>query len=185
MLVVKPILTEVTLHHEIASSLPVPLFAMTIKIEKSITIFVIWILILFNTLFFPLTSSLWPLNLFNLARNRQFDVATIAPEINLVVKFIDFVPFMAMDWTSKTDTMGLNNLANSYCEGCGLSVHWSNQIPCFGIAELCLVFVTRLARENWLINITIVISAMFLNELVLKKLRLDGLFFNLCKDHLT
>lgn len=102
MLVMKPILTEETLYHKIATSLLMPLLAMTIKIKESITVIVLCILIIFYTIFFilnfrSLSSFQCHLQLFNLTRSWQPDVPTIAPEIQLVVKFINFMSFMAMD----------------------------------------------------------------------------------------
>lgn len=81
MLVMKPILTDITLHHKIASSLAMSLLTMTVNIKKSITIFVPCILIVFYTLFFRLASFMCKLHLFNLTRSWQPDVPTITPEI--------------------------------------------------------------------------------------------------------
>jgi hypothetical protein len=81
MLVMKPILTNVTLHHKIASRLTMSLLTVTVNIKKSIAIFVTCILIVFYTLFFRLASFICKLLLFNLTRSWQPDVPTITAEI--------------------------------------------------------------------------------------------------------
>jgi hypothetical protein len=96
VVVVEPVLTIKTLNHELINLLiRVWFLAVAVAVEVSLVIPVLIIIVLFVV---------------KRTRKGQSTVATVTPEVHLVIQLMNLVSFVAVDHTPQADAMRLDEL---------------------------------------------------------------------------
>jgi hypothetical protein len=95
MVVVEPVLTEMTLEHEVLNGFVVMhLTAMAIDVEECLVVVVRRIVVVLRALVWLRVVRV------DLAVVRHAAVSAVTPEVHLIVELVDFMTLMTMDRTS-------------------------------------------------------------------------------------